>query len=186
MNFSKIQESKSGDEFSEEDLVFYYDRDERIKNAPKSVQDYYYGNMKPMKPGLFKALVSTKGNRVVFFVLIVCFAVVLAEGVFNKKNEMTFDGVPLTLSAFSFDETVYVSLAFKEIEERPCDKFFSCEISFLDAQKNPVETKKLNHHYDGSPSFLRTTFTDYDIMYVTCNITRSDESAVLEVSVKRT
>ena len=46
MDFDKIQESRSDDK---EELHFFYNREERLKNAPQIVQDYYSGKFKPAK-----------------------------------------------------------------------------------------------------------------------------------------
>ena len=102
-----MQNMKEGFSNSDEqNLTFHYSREERLKKAPPLVQSYYEGDFKAYKPGIFKALVSTKQNRTVFFVLIVCFAVVLVEGFLNKKNQSSIQGVPLELTAFSFEENV--------------------------------------------------------------------------------
>ena len=48
----------------EEKIVFRYNREERIAKAPKIVQDYYAGKMKPLRG--FQALYKKKSNLYVF------------------------------------------------------------------------------------------------------------------------
>ena len=49
MDFSKIEETREENQKPEDNLVFHYNREERLKRAPKIVQDYYSGNFKPYK-----------------------------------------------------------------------------------------------------------------------------------------
>ena len=111
MDFSNMSE---GHVDGEESMVFHYNREERIKNAPQSVQDYYAGKLGAFKPGLFRALVSTKGNRFIFMTLVICFLLVIFVGIFGpKKNVDVLAGVRLDLSVFvyaDFGDNVYVDL----------------------------------------------------------------------------
>lgn len=111
MDFRNIDEGYNDN--PEENLVFHYNREERLKKAPKIVQDYHSGKLTAYKPGLFKALVSTKSNRMIFFALIICLAVVIFTGLFNKPEKNSLNGIGVSVSAMSFDETVYVSLKFE-------------------------------------------------------------------------
>ena len=81
MDFDKIDEGHPDYKPGEEPFHFFYNREERIARAPHIVQEYYAGRgPRPVK-GLFRNLVSTKGNRfmlssiVVFaaFLCIFCF-----------------------------------------------------------------------------------------------------------------
>ena len=66
MDFDKIQEGRSDDK---QELHFFYNREERLKNAPQIVQDYYSGKFKPTK-GFFRVMFATKGNRFLFVSLV--------------------------------------------------------------------------------------------------------------------
>ena len=50
----------------EEPLHFYYNREERIKNAPKIVQDYYAGRVNQFTRNPFKAFFANRFNRFMF------------------------------------------------------------------------------------------------------------------------
>ncbi len=186
MDFDRTQETRGENE--EDKMVFYYNREERLKNAPKNVQDLYNGNFKVFKPGLFRALVSTKSNRLAFFVLVLCFALVLFLAIFNKRNEGTLNGIPLELTAFSFEENVYASLKFCAPSKKYAgsgreniDVYFE----FLDADKNPVHKGQELFIYEGKESFLRTTFRDYDIFYVMMRLELGEKSVELTANVEK-
>lgn len=172
----------------EETLKFYYSREERIKNAPQPVKDFYSGRLKAFRPGIFKALVATKGNRFMLFALIACFCVVIMLSLFDRRNEGSASGVPVSLSAFSFEDTVYVTLKFEPLSRRCRNDGaarFDVSIEYTDADGNDAEIQRFTHIYNGAESFLRTTFRDYDIVYVKAGISLEDESTVLSCRVER-
>lgn len=188
MDFKNIDE---GHEQGEEKLVFHYNREERLKRAPEIVKDYYEGNFKAYKPGIFRALVSTKGNRLMFITLLLCFAIVIFLGFFNRKDESVLNSIPLNLSAFSFEENVYVSLAFDEVKKQGKSKEFGqakdiqVEFDFLDADKVALEKKVLALSYEGAKTFLRTTFHDYDIFYVRAYVFMDGLTVELTATVEK-
>ncbi len=184
MDFNNVNETEPD---GEEQLVFYYNREERIKNSPQIVKDYYDGKITAFKPGLFKALTATKGNRITLFVLVVCFAVVLFTGIFNKRNEGNVAGVPVALSAFSFEEKVYVSLKFDEAKKNSAGQNipYKAEIIFQDADKQPVSTETFTVNYQGKECFIRTTCNDYDIFYVGAVVTHDDIVQELYAAVEK-
>ncbi len=181
MDFNRISESHGdGDE---EKIVFYYNRQERLKHAPKNVQDLYNGNFKVFKPGLFKALVSTKTNRLAFVAMVMCFVLVIFLGIFNKKNEGTLSEIPFELSAFSFNEQIYASLKIEEPSKKhkiEGNKNFDVKFKFLDKEKNLVYEVPQLLIYEGKEAFLRTTYHDYDIFYVITEI--ETDKKVLELT----
>ncbi len=171
MDFNKISEGHG--ESDEEKMVFYYNRQERLKHAPKNVQDLYNGNFKVFKPGLFKALVATKTNRFAFVAMIMCFVLVIFLGIFNKRNEGTLSEIPFELTAFSFEEKVYASLKFEEPSKKykaNTGKNIDVIFKFLDSEKNIVYESAGLAVYEGKEDFLRTTYNDYDIFYVITEI----------------
>lgn len=181
----KLNENLKEYSDEEESLVFHYDRNARIQNAPKIVQDYYNGEIKAFKPGIFKALVSTKQNKFVLIVLLICFAVVLFQGLFNKQNKETFFNTDIELSAFSFEENIYVSLSFEKTKKFSGIQNFTVEIEFLDNTKNVVHKTNETYIFNGENSFLRTTFYDYDIVYVRAKLIFEKKECVLETEVQK-
>lgn len=187
IDIDKLEETR--EEGGEESrLKFYYSREERIRKAPQSVKDFYSGRIKAFKPGIFKALVATRGNRLMLVALIACFCVVIMLSLFDRRNEGSISAVPVSLSAFSFEDTVYVTLKFDSPSKRyrnDSEARFNVEIEFLDADKNTAERQVFTHVYTGKESFLRTTFRDYDIFNVAADISLGDESLPLSCRVEK-
>ena len=112
MDYTKIGAGYSGDDGhpdGDEPLVFRYSREERLKHAPKIVQDYYSG-ASAVKRGLLRSLVATKGNRFMLMSVGLCVGVVLLASVLLRRDSASVYGVDTRLSAFSFDDAVYVSV----------------------------------------------------------------------------
>ena len=65
MDFSNIDE---GHIDGEPELHYFYNREERIKNAPPIVQEYYNGGLRPVRG--FKILFVNKTNRLMFFMIL--------------------------------------------------------------------------------------------------------------------
>ncbi len=181
MDFSNIpegsdEEPKKNSSSSAENLVFHYNREERLKNAPQNVKDYYSGKFKPYKQGIFKSLVSTKANRMIFFALLICVGAVLFNTFFGgRDNKTDANGIPLELKAFSVEEKIYVSLKAGKVSKKNRQKISGgvpifATFSALDSQKNALLSSQENDLYDGKELFLRTTFTDFDIIQVSAEI----------------
>lgn len=184
MDFRNIDEGHNDN--PEENLVFHYNREERLKKAPKIVQDYHSGKLTAYKPGLFKALVSTKSNRMIFFALIICLAVVIFTGLFNKPEKNSLNGVGMSVSAMSFDETVYVSLKFEEDRNyKKAPLPLTCSIEFLDIDKNVVEKYSDMVVFNGKEEYIRTTYHDYDILCVNAFVSSEDKSVKLTTGVSK-
>ncbi len=156
MDFDKIDE---GHEDGQERMVFHYNREERLKTAPKLVQDYYAGNFTAFRPGLFKALVATKANRFILFALVICFLFVVVYGFFGpKENEDSLDGVHVSLSAFTYQEfgdTIYVDFKISPPSQRFVhlyNKMSAAKVTFsaINAESQVAEKKVMLADYDGA------------------------------------
>jgi len=186
MDFNSINE---GHEDGKEPLHFYYNREDRISHAPKLVQDYYHGNLLK-KTGFFRVLVSTRGNRLMLIMMAVCFAIVIFFGFFGKKpNESSVSGVHVILSAFSFEDTVYVSVRLEEpgkkgLQIKSLPAPVSVEVQMIDADKQIVNKTDLNGKYDGKEQYMRTTFRDYDILSVQAEISLAGKKGKFSAKVE--
>lgn len=186
MDFRNINE---GHEDGEEPIVFHYNREERIRNAPDLVKQYYAGELKRPR-GLFRVLVSNKANKTLLFVLVVCFILVGFIGFFGpKKNESAVSGVSFNLLAFSYDDTVYASLKFSEPDKKNRENYsenipLKVRFSFFDADNMCIVFDEVNGSYNGKEVFLRTSCRDYDIFNVTAEFDFCDEEVKLQASVE--
>ena len=150
---------------NQDGLHFYYNRNERLKNAPKMVKDYYNGNMKRPARGLIKVLVSTRATRIMFLTLVFITALGIAISLLERtSNTDKKDGVRYSLSAFSFDEIIYASVKLDEKSGYNKETEIDIVVTALDQSGIVAEKKKLSGTYNGNESFFRTTFYDYDIM----------------------
>jgi hypothetical protein len=184
----KFDQDREGYTDGEAPLHFYYNREERVAHAPKLVQDYYRDGLKT-KTGFFRVLVANRGNRLLLITLSLCIGVVVFFGFFGKKNEGAVAGVPVKLSAFSFEETVYVSVQLKEKEKNAADlrnKPVSVVVivEALDADHLVIKQVPLSAKYDGKEKFLRTTIRDYDILSVHADVQAAGKSQTLSTPVE--
>ena len=157
MDLSKIEETRDENQNPEENLVFHYSRAERLKRAPKIVRDYYSGEFKPYKGGLLKSLVATKANRLLFVTIVFTFGIILFVRYFA--------------SAFSYDDSVYASVKFNEAGKKVKSDFTEgvpvwATVTAYDKDGGAVAEEKLIGKYEGNELFLRTTFSDYDIIRI--------------------
>ena len=188
MDFDKIPE---GHYDGEEPMVFHYRREERLKNAPKIVQDYYSGDFKVFRPGLLKALVSTRGNKLLFMSLVICFLVVIGNILLGpKQNSAVSAGIPLKLTSTAIEETIYSSLKVSAPEKKFKDIYndgimVSVHFKFLDADNQIVFDDKVSEKYTGKEIFLRTSHTDYDIFTVCAEVEMLDETLSLKSKVEK-
>lgn len=177
--YDNIPETRPAEgEDSSDGMVFRYNREERIKRAPKIVQDYYAGKMNPTR-GLFRVLVATKFNRFMLFTVALCFAVVLIVNTFSARpNLATAAGFEFELSAFCYDESVYAQVKVHPLKKSLNDKNFpidqyikdeeavSAIFSFVDADGQTLDKIQKSAKIEKNAFFLRTNSSDYDIIKV--------------------
>ena len=193
--YDNIPESKSPDDGASENLVFRYNREERIKRAPKIVQDYYAGKMAPTK-GFFKVLVATKFNRMMLMAVALCFAVVIIANTFgNRPSLAVAAGFELELSAFRYDESVYAQVKIHPLKKSLKDKNFDLEkyvkdqekalatFCFVDADGQESAKLQKSGQIEKNAFFLRTNSPDYDIMQVSASVEILGEKASLVCKV---
>ena len=186
VDFGKIDD---GHVDGEEPLVFRYSREERLKHAPKIVQDYYSGASQ-VRRGLLRSLVATKGNRFMLMSVGLCVGVVLLASVLSRRDSGSVFGVDARLSAFSFEEHVYVSVRldaagsrFAHQTELPLPVL--ARVSFIDDDGGVVAETPVTGKYDGNELFLRTTAADYGIVRVTAEVELGGESVELSADVQK-
>lgn len=191
MDFSNIPE---GHEDGEEPLVFYYNREERLKHAPQNVRDYYEGKIVAFKPGLFKALVATKANRFILFALVVCFLLVLFLGFFGpKQNVETYKGIPINLKAFYYDGKVLVNVKIDDAEKKYREDYISglpVSVRFIpyDADNNVIPLVDslviYRQTYEGKKLVINESFDDFDIDSIYAEVELLDRVSDNKINLK--
>ncbi len=173
------------DDPADKKLKFYYNREERITKAPQLVKDYYAGKLKPVRG--FR-IFFTKQNRYIFFALIFFVgAAWIYTGLNKTRAGTTLAGINFELTAFSYEEEVYVSLRMKRSrrskETGPVN--VSAEFFAIDPN-NQVGDKRLGQLvYDEGEQYIRTKFTDYDIIRVDMILDAGGSEKELSAEVKR-
>ena len=173
------------DDPADKELKFYYNRKERITKAPQLVKDYYAGKLKPVRG--FR-IFFTKQNRYIFFALIFFVgATWIYTGLNKTRAGTTLAGVNFELTAFSYEEEVYVSLQMKRSKKARSNAPVSVDADFfaIDPNNQVGDKKKGNLVYDEGEKYIRTKFTDYDIIRVDVILNADGEEKELSAEVKR-
>ena len=175
---TKPKETYCPDE--EEALVFHYTKSEQLKNIQESYRDQIAQNSK----GFFKVLVRTKTSRTLLTIMLVTFAITLLTFFLAPgDNQKTLAEGKFTLSAFSFEDTIYVSLECSQ--DFLSHEGLSVIFQALDTHKNIISEVTKEFIITEKNSFLRTTFVDYDIMDVVAIIQGKNGTITLTKSVEK-
>ena len=174
---------------TEAELNFHYNREDRLKDAPTVVKKYYAGELPTAPKGLFKALVHTKSSRFTFMALILVLALVVALIFFGPKaNQNSIGNTEFNLSAFSFEEKVFVSIKTEtKINQTEIQIPLEISISALDKESQILNQEKIETVITENEEFIRTIFTDYDIISIGVEVlnTETQEKISLSCSVTK-
>ena len=174
---------------TEAELNFHYKREDRLKDAPTVVKKYYAGELPTAPKGLFKALVHTKSSRFTFMALILVLALVVALIFFGPKaNQNSLGNTEFSLSAFSFEEKIYVSIKTQTKNNQTEIQIpLELSISALDKENQIVNQEKIETVITENEEFIRTIFTDYDIISIGVEVlnTETKEKISLSCSVTK-
>lgn len=191
----------AGSEYAENNSRLFHE--ERMKNAPQIVRDYYDGTAPKFEKGLFRALVSTKSNRLIFLVMIFCFAIVfIANNFSNAGNLKVVSGYECELQAFSYDGTLFASVKIHPLKEtkKKLEKLekqktetdapleFPVRIEFYGVSEDGI-SMKLEKEASGTvflnSNIYRTDSEDYNIQTVVADVFIGGESGRMSVKVSR-
>jgi len=163
--FEDVKEIEPDDN-NEKPLKFFYNREERISKAPQIVKDYYNGGLRPVRG--FR-IFFTKQNRYIFFALIFFVGAIWVYSGLNKTRAgTTIADINCELTAFSYEEEVFVSIRMKRSsrskETAPVN--VTAEIFAIDPNRQVGDKRQGQLVYEEGEQFIRTKFTDYDIIRV--------------------
>lgn len=183
-----------GFEDGNEPLTFHYKQGSFRQYEHKSMSDLATGENQPAR-GLFKSLVSTKANRFIFLILIVCVGLVLVVSLLSgKPNENSAGGLYFELTPISYGEKVYSSLKMtvagagrlKNPNRDYSPRNIHAVFIYYDADGNELFREGEDGRYpeeehlvalkegDGSapkPGFIRNSYNDYEVSQVECVVT---------------
>ena len=183
------EEQIDGYEDGEEPIVFHHKNGEYRKYEEKKYSDLAIGKSLPKK-GLFRALVSTRGNRLMLIALIACVAFVyIYSFCTGSANENVVSGVHCSVSAFSYEDIVYVSCSLKlPKKSKGIDKEKKLNIVFqvIDNDGDLYSEYTEQASFTGEEIFVRKSFPDYGIVLIKCEVSEaSGESVILECPVSK-
>lgn len=166
--------------------LFHYNRDRRLASAPESVQRSYREGLMTNK-GFIKGLTANAGFRSILFVIVILCVVIGALAIFgDAPGTKNVNGVNLSLKAFLYEETVYVTLSAEAAGSSTALPIpVEVTLSGLDADGSPVSTATLSGVLSDKKLSLRTTMQDYDIRKVSALIKLGKTESSLLVSVDR-
>ena len=182
--FEDVEEIVPDNE-ADKPLKFYYNREERLAKAPQLVKDYYDGKMKPVRG--FR-IFFTKQNRYIFFALIFFVgAAWIYTGLNKTRAGTTISGVNFELTAFSYEEEVYVSLQMKRSSRSKDISPLAVDAEFfaIDPNNQVGDKRTGNLVYDEGEKYIRTKFTDYDIIRVDVIVNAGGQEKELSAQVVR-
>ncbi|MBO5137323.1 MAG: hypothetical protein J6B81_02345 [Spirochaetaceae bacterium] len=173
-----------GYEDGEEVLVYHYGKaGERLKNANQEVKRFY--EEINSNKGLFYWLLKTNTSKFLIITIIVLIIIIMITSlVGNKNNSGVINNVDVNLAAFSFAETVYASVRIAPSE---IDKSVpvTCQVKVFSQNKQLVNSENIVQFYTGDELFLRTSFSDYDIIYVEADVSFLDKTITLSCNVSK-
>lgn len=178
-------DAKEGHQEGDQPVHYYYNREERIAHAPQNVKDYYAGKMNPVRG--FRVLFQ-KQNRYILLALVIFVAFTWMYTGFNKtRNYAKIDNIAIEMQTFSYDGEVYTNIKVKPVKNSTQKKPVKVEgqVYFVNIDNQPVEMQEVSLIYSGEEQYLRTKFSDYDIIRVDAIVTVGEVSKELSSSVSR-
>ncbi|MCR4734240.1 MAG: hypothetical protein K5829_04430 [Treponema sp.] len=181
--FEDVEEIKK--EKKDSELHFYYNREERLKNAPKSVKDYYDGKMKPVRG--IRVLFANKQNRFMLLTLVFVIGVAwIYSGLNGARSGTNINGLILDSQAFRYEDDIYVNIKTinKKADESSKPHPVFAEVQGINSDGQVAYKEELSLVYDYGEKYLRTKFTDYDIIRVDVIVTVDGEKKELSAQIK--
>ena len=180
-----FEEVDEGHAEGEETIVFRYNREERLKHAPQIVRDAYDGKMNPVRG--FKVLWVNKSNRYILLSLVIFIGFVwVFTAINNTKSYVKINDIAFEISAFSFQDEVYVTLKVndKKADEKSPPVKIDAEIFFINNDNQIIEKKELSLVYRDGEETLATKAGDYDIIRVDAIIQADDKEKEVTTAIK--
>lgn len=174
----------------EEPIAFHHKKGEYRKYMDPKLADIAEGRNQP-KRGFFRVLVSTRGNRMMFLVLCITFAVFFIVNFLGRNsNEDVINENKIKLSAFSFSEQIYLTFEMKNDDARksrnevPQFQKYKINLEFINNDGAVAFQKDDEFIYYGDDYFYRETYTDYDIVSVRCTVRDNETEKKLNAKVE--
>ena len=93
-----------------EEIVYHYNRDQRLAKAPQAVRDLYKEEKRPRRFGLFRSLMDTKPKAMTFASIVVACLAIWAISIFGLMDTHTLEGNQLTVQAIKYEGAVIIAI----------------------------------------------------------------------------
>jgi|SRR5574344_1457658 hypothetical protein len=167
-------------------IAFHHKTGEYRERQPQRIKDIASGEY-TKKRGFFKVLVAGKGNRSIFIVLCITFAIVIFVSMFGKNSyEATVDGVSYSLRAYPFGDKVYVSLEVTSPQKKTMPvKLVTAKFSMYNTDNAEAAAAQDVCQFDGTKQELKAVFEDYDFVKVKCTVESGEKTTELTAKVSK-
>ena len=188
MDFFEGKEESRDDE-TEGQMKFYYNREERLKKAPRIVQDYYNGDFKVQK-GMRAVFIKNKSNRFLLITLFTLTAFAVALGFVDKSQRKGKIGdYKIELTSFSFEDEVYTTLKAAYNSKKNNGKkepvVLNVEFRAVNIDNQTVDKKTEERLLENDEEIFRTRITDFDIYEMHVFVSDGKNDTELYTKVKK-
>jgi hypothetical protein len=119
----------SGENVRNDNMVFYYNRENRLAKAPQAVRDLYKEQPK-QKFSLFRPLLSSKPLTLMFIsIVILCLVILAVSNMGLLGDSYVLDGNQLSVRAVKFEGTIIV-MVDKTIKKNGMARFFDSDPAY--------------------------------------------------------
>ncbi len=184
--FEDVEEIKPAE--GNEELHFYYNREERLARAPRKVQQYYE-NPASMQPVRGIKIFFTKQNRFILFALIFFVGFTwIYSGLNRSRNQVAIDGIVYDLSAFSYEDEVYITIRshFKAPDKADRPTAFTANVFAINSDNQIQEKVVLDGLAEpATEQSVRTKVRDFDIKRIDVILDSNGQSKDLSSFITR-
>ena len=100
----------SKENITEDQITYYYNREERLSKAPQTVRDLYREEP-PKRFSLLRPLTGSKPRLMMFGSIVLICAAIMVLSVFGyTSSSWDFDGNQVSIQALKYEDTVIVAL----------------------------------------------------------------------------
>ncbi len=178
--------STPGNVNSGDKLVFHYDRDRRLQNAPEPVRRMHEEGYTPNR-GFIRGLTANAGLKSIFVTIIILSITAVALTLFGgQAGRVSVSGLEVRVRAFLYGDAVYVSVQLPENAKYSGQAMpVSAVLQGVVRNGTVVSERELAGVYTGSELLLRGILPDHQTERVMATVNIADSSGNTVVSVDR-
>ena len=164
----------------QEGVTFHFSHEKYLERHPE-IKKLRSGEILPQK-GIVKVLVKAPGGKFMLITIGILLAVIVILGFLHKSNQDFIGDVNMNLSAFAFEDTVYVTLKFDPSNDGTA---VLANVMALTHDEQIVAERELKGNLSEKELLLRTTMNDFEIYTIKAIIKMNGQEKILSVLVSR-